>query len=431
MGVRWALILIALLVWWAAVLLRLPSKWDTIVQTVLTLALAGMGVEMANNPPQSSKHKCMWRVGFLVVAVSLIIVSLCHDKHEADESERNQTNLMNRITALTNEAAVLTNEVAGLRKDQSETYSKLCTIFSTNAAVDPAVRLSVLGTEQARVAREIDRLEQTHELSTPTGKVELAAIRRERQLELEIQADRTAKALIEKQMAELRAEEDRKETQRKEEAKRRVEVQAGEEKEKLMSARVLPVLDYAIGALSRALEGIAAECGEERLSDFPGGTPTIYASRMINGKRIASGTNSICLGTNTAWNFRISTKVEPWYSRRVARFAVDWPRRFAAVSFASQTTNGTSALMITPVFRTAVFSRSAPPRYYNEPWGNFELECISIKLAVPNGPNIEESPPATNYTGTIDRVIRQFIAAQDQQAPLSRRSHDKAAGVTR
>jgi hypothetical protein len=46
-----------------------------IVFGVLTVFLTGIGVEMANNPPQTDRRKWMYRSAFLVAGIALIGVN--------------------------------------------------------------------------------------------------------------------------------------------------------------------------------------------------------------------------------------------------------------------------------------------------------------------------------------------------------------------
>jgi hypothetical protein len=54
-----------------------------VLQFLATLALAFMGIEMANNPPKDDSHKCYWRTAFVVVGLILLVLTLIQGSNQS------------------------------------------------------------------------------------------------------------------------------------------------------------------------------------------------------------------------------------------------------------------------------------------------------------------------------------------------------------
>jgi hypothetical protein len=126
----------------------------------------------------------------------------------------------------------------------------------------------------------------------------------------------------------------------------------------------------------------------------------MYASDMVKGGIIVSGTNLLGIGTNSAWNFEISTLLIHQEEENKYHRVMD---ASISLKIVSRTTNGESLLTITP--RAGKF------------------EQISVKLTVPNGLNINENKAKRFFTNSIDNALRHLIEAQDQQCPLILRTN--------
>jgi hypothetical protein len=59
-----------------------------IVSVVLTVLLAAVGIEMANNPPTNNARKWMWRLILIVLGLSLIVVNSWQSVNSADEQAK-------------------------------------------------------------------------------------------------------------------------------------------------------------------------------------------------------------------------------------------------------------------------------------------------------------------------------------------------------
>ena len=395
-------------------LLHLPAApfWYPILQTILTLLLASIALEMANNPPQQQWHKVLWRSAFWLVALLIVCVALAQAFDQTDKENKNAQALKN-----------LTKEVSYLRQEQSEAYKGISSIFSTNAAIDATMRLSVLQNERKKLSDEGDALKTMHELINPAT-VDLATARKEREIELARQENEKRTALIDAQIKAVEREQAQKEARRMADLNQRINEQNMAERDQFLASKLLPIFDYTIRTLDKALEQIAANSGEKRFSDFQGLTPTAYGSSFVSERRIISGTNFIYVGSNAAWRFQIST-TGPLLSGKITPLQFNLP----AINIISETTNGQSALTIAPLASWSGRLSRPIGRLEQErnivDWNTSTLEVtqVLVKLTVPNGLNIDEQLSFTNYTSNIDKAIRRLIGAQDQQAPLPQKPH--------
>jgi hypothetical protein len=112
--------------------------------------------------------------------------------------------------------------------------------------------------------------------------------------------------------------------------------------ERDLSAGILPAFDYLVTDLSKMLEIDSRESGETFFCNIPGGLPSIYSSDLVKNGIIVNGTNSMGIGTNSAWEFSISSTVDPVTLDDLNRIQ----GRFASINVASQTTNGESLLTV-------------------------------------------------------------------------------------
>ena len=195
---------------------------------------------------------------------------------------------------------------------------------------------------------------------------------------------------------------------------------------KELSAAIIPVFDYTVTELSKTLGKFSFDSGETIVSDFPGNSPSVYSSDLVNDGVIANGTNFIKIGTNSAWNFSIFTAFDSARLNeqimKYNRFQMRRVENIATINIASQTTNGESILTVSPsdfVFRSRrMRGTNGNGRVIITVVTNVVFNQISIKLNVPNGLNMDETLPSADYEGKIDEAVKRLIGAQDQQNPL-------------
>ena len=147
--------------------------------------------------------------------------------------------------------------------------------------------------------------------------------------------------------------------------------------------------------------GLPMKLMKRCIQDFAGETPTIYASNLVKNGRFVSGTNSISIGTNSAWNFLISTT-----DSHVIPALLDGIQghTLSTITIASQTTNGESVLSLTPyyVMRTdgSKFTQSMFWRAKIGADVDMWFYGIAIKLKVPNhfsyGESVSLDEPLTS-----------------------------------
>jgi hypothetical protein len=290
-------------------------------------------------------------------------------------------------------------------------------------------RLAILDTEKQNAVQEGNEIQKSHELLN-VSTTDLESLRAEREYELEQRSNQLEQAAIQKQIDARNQELEEPQRIRQAEQDKQQADQEILKKEQSLSAHILPIFDYAIIKLNKMLDGIAKEVGEKRHADFLGETPTIYASNLVSDGRLVSGTNSISIGTNSAWNFEISTTASEISTASPfgAPYGSYQNRVFSTITISSRTTNGESILTLTPYYYTRGDSREVQGMFFERKiTADVWFYKFSIKLNVPNGfnidesPSLDESPSAESYTTEIDKALRGLIEAQDQQFPLTKK----------
>ena len=313
-----------------------------------------------------------------------------------------------------------TNVVAAV-KSVGGSVSDLKSQLATNS--DP--RLAALASEQKDIMQIGNELQKKHELLNFSG-VNLNTLRAERDNELAQQTNQNEKEAIQQQIDAIKNQQ--KEQQQKEiqqEQKRQAD-KIRLEKVKSIDQPILSIFDNVICRLDKMLDGIASQAGEKRFSDLSGGTPTIYSSDLVKDGRIIVGTNSISIGTNSAWDFEISTAIEPAHLDFLPGFnpppdqIIQWAHKPSLI-IASRTKDGESILTIKPSleFRGEMRSRVFNVKNSNTSDPDEFIDNVSITLTVPNGLNYNAAAPYDNYTNEIDAALRRLIESQDQQVPLT------------
>ena len=387
---------------------------------LVSVVLACLAYEMAMATPENSKAKRWWRIGFYpfaLIGLGLVIYQYTHAQTKDDENA-------GIISSLTNQLRGISSDYMDFRAETDKRFRDISNDFSTNSAIDPVVRLEVLATEQKKVSEEGNQLQKKHELLNVSSD-DLASIRAQRENELDLQENQKRQAEIQQQIDDIKnrqAQQLQKQAQQQQEQESE---QAISQAEELIDAEIFPIFDYVIKKLDSDLEHDASGSGEGIFSDFPGGTPNVYASNLLKADKIVNGTNFLSIGTNSAWHFEISTTVPtiekyPNYNKE--------PQYFAFIRIVTETTNGESMLIITPhlnnrMIRTRMFNRPdmTLSRYMTSPSTNWVIG-ISIRLKVLDGLNMDTQQSPQSYTKDIDEAIRRLIGDQDKQYPLPLKS---------
>ena len=364
-----------------------------------------------------------WRKRVLWLALAALVLTYIGSLIKDEQSNKGKQNDRKQISDLTNQLAVITTENFKLREEVSQGFRDISNEFSTNAAFPFAIRLAVLDGAGKRLSEERLALQRSHELFS-AGAMDIKTLRAERENELAMQENAKRQAWIQQQIDDIKGKEQSEAITRYQQRKDLDLLNS----EKILAVQILPIFDYAIEALGKMLEDISNQAGEKRYSDFPDAKPTVYTSGLVKDGIIINGSNFICIGTNSAWNFKISTTVAPPRTSPIS-FRPPLPQGyfdnslifrepFVRIDIISRTTNGESVLTITPC-------RDWHPDFPGSSWepapvtSKLFYSRISIKLQIPNGLNIDEFQSVTNYTSAIEEAIRRLIGAQDQQSPLT------------
>ena len=357
---------------------------------------------MVNNPPTKRLHRWVYRGIFLLLGIAIVALTFMQQSQES-RKESNHAKELAQSRA----------EISNLKKEMHQQFHDLLNAFSTNSAIDPTIRLAALENQLRKISEEGNELQKRHELFNVSG-VDITRLRAERANDLALQENQRRQAEIQSNIDDIQRKQAE---QRRIEAERQSQQKAEEEalqEARTLSSPILPVFDYVINKLAKMLDGIANDSGEKRFSDFSGTTPTIYASGLENKGTIVNGTNVISIGTNSAWNFEISTTVLP-----IANFRMG-ARTFATIRIESRTTNTESVLTIRPTCVKRTDDRYTAMRFQaHNISGDIWFNQMSIQLSLPNGLNINKDAPLENYTDDIDKALRRLIEAQDQQCPLN------------
>lgn len=407
---NWAFYILAGLV----VILTIVEKWwDYLLKYIFS--------DGRKNDHKTLRKWLFWLTLALFSANQIVGVFDNHQKTE--KAQRLET----KVDSLTNQLVIIGVENLQLRDEINQGFRDISHEFSTNGAIAPIIRLAVLDTALEQIKEEGNALQKEHELFD-TGAADIKTLREERKTELNLQENQ-------KRQTEIQQEKDDIQNKKiAEEAGKRAEVAAQNQKladqellksKMLLANQILPIFDYIVRELDKMLANVSKQSGEKRFSDFSGATPTVYASSLVKDGIIIDGANSINIGTNSAWDFRISTTVQslrvfPQFypfqpsSGSPIRIQIQYREPYVSFSVASHTTNGESILTVTPYrqWNSDVSAEDAPTA--DRPF----YEKISIKLTVPNGLNIDELQPSENYKTAIDKALRRLIEAQDQQFPL-------------
>ena len=348
-----------------------------------------------------------------------------------EHAKKDQQELHDQIGQLTNQLAFITAEDLKLRDKVTQGFRDISYEFSTNAAVAPSIRLAILNNAQENLSKEQVELQKNHEL-LPNAAVDMKTLRAERESQLALQENRMKQTIVQQivqqEIANIQKNKDAEEAAKRAEQLAKNQKWADEELikvERKFAIQILPTFDYAIAKLNGMLSKISTETQQRVYSDFSGESPTIHASALVKDGLIVIGTNTISLGTNAAWGFKISTIIAPLHASPemppqppdfiANSIAVNFGPHYTRLEISCQTTKGESTLIIEPVipWNADIGYRFVPnrdSRFYTQ---------FSIKLSLPNGLKLDETQPAETCNPTIDKALRYLIEAQDQQFPLT------------
>ena len=392
-----------------------------IIQGLLQALLAYIAFHVTVHPldKETDRVKIIF---FKIVIATCLLVAILVSGLQFHATEKAESKHSETLSNLTNQLVQANEDYRSFRKETQQRFQELTREFSTNSEISYAVKLAVLNDQQARNLAEATGLQKEHELLNAEP-MNIKTLRAERENELEQRDNKNRQDVIQKQIDDinnLKKSEEDAEAERQNQQKTEQKILQGK---KELGSTILPVFDYVVAELIKTLGRFSMDSGEKIVSDFPGNSPSVYSSSLVSDGMIANGTNFIKIGTNSAWNFSIYATVESselidqiWLNnRRQIRIF----KHIATLNIASQTTNGESVLTVSP---SAFVFRPLQMRGTNgigiSVVTNVAFNQISIKLNVPNGLNMDETLPSTDYKSKIDEAVRRLIGAQDQQSPL-------------
>lgn len=194
--------------------------------------------------------------------------------------------------------------------------------------------------------------------------------------------------------------------------------------QKQASAPILPIFEQVIFKLQDALGKYAAQTGDDIHWTFSSPTvATIYGSNLEKENCVIDGTNTIYLGTNSAWQFQVST-ISPQV--KIDRF--NWPET-ALSSIQIATADGRSTLKITTRSSTHVTffhgGMNLPPGT------NLTVVNVSIRLVTTDELlNFNQHIGLDRTKGKqglepsdlgleINKALINLMAAQNEASPLN------------
>ncbi len=313
-----------------------------------------------------------------------------------------------------------TNEkVLSTVSDVKNSLTGLSDILSKSPNVAPVAQLGILSNEDSTLSNDENTLEQPHPLvyepTIDVGKLEQEGNTKRAELLVEERRQQ-----IQQQMDDIKnkqqAEQDAK-TQQQQEQKQQDEFL---NEEKAFTELNESIFDFTIWELGRYLQVVSQQTGQGIWSDFRGNAPTLYSSQMISNGVFIIGTNYISVGTNTEWNYSISTSIFPIDDRdHVLR-----PNNYAILNIYAQNTNGGCSLSVSPQFNVLFDSPLMIKRFKsNKIKGKIWVRNISLAVNAPIMGNLNYSISIKNYTNEIDTAVRQLIEEQLQECPLPLKSH--------
>jgi hypothetical protein len=322
----------------------------------------------------------------------------------------------------------LNYKISGLTNQLTKSEGKLDDLqqaIRTDTRIPEAVRMTLLSNELKNISEQQDQLLKSHELFNAEAP-DIETLRTERQSDLALLENKKKQAALQQEIENIQKQKAADAAELNAEQAAKDQQWADEElikSEKLLANQILPVFDFTISELDKMLAKYSDETGQARYSDFAGETPSVYASNLVKNGLIVNGINTIGLGTNPVWNFRISTKVAsigaipnipPPVAHIPPSISIRFQEPYINITISCQATNAQSTLIITP---SRSWNYNIGPELVPVADRLFYGQ-ISIKLNVPNELNIDEIVSVENSKAEITKALHRLIEAQDQQAPL-------------
>lgn len=372
----------------------LPFNWGIPIPVWLSfiaavIGLLGVYMTLYSPNPKEKGKKLFYIISFVILAA--MIGTMTWRQNYNDEYEKKQMFLSN-----SNQAAQSQSQIAGLRREMAEMRRN----FSTNGNILPAVRLAILDDQESKVMEQVKETQAEGKLinmDVPSLN-SLAADRdnkhklRDEQITLnEIQQ---AKNLIksQEQVAKDKVAQKLSEQQEQEKA-------AKEHKETI--EKYVEIFDNSLITFNTALAGISSTTGEQLKSDFPNGLLTIHDSSFLDGGELILGSKRINLGTNSDWNFKVST---------IQDSTVQNPKVWVtplSISLKIESLGKNSSILVIK-----------PIKQHYMP-NELVVDGVSIKLQTKDEVlNIDETPTISNYYTNINVAFHSLLEAQDEQHHL-------------
>lgn len=151
-------------------------NWDTalvVLQTILILALSGIGIEMANNPPTSKRAKWVYRGLFIVVGLLSIVVVYWQSVRSGNEKAEIRREENEQTTHIRSQYEYLTAQLkaieqyaqhppAGLSKAQLEVFVRTQLTAALAASLEGMPNDSLIR-EAKDIARQLRNLANSWE----------------------------------------------------------------------------------------------------------------------------------------------------------------------------------------------------------------------------------------------------------------------------
>lgn len=152
-----------------------------IVLAILAAAQSFLGIEIVNTPPTKDWHKWFWRGAFIIIAVVMVILGAIqfHEQDkEAQDTNSKISGLTNQVTTLTQNNLGFSNQIVVLTSQNAQLIEE----FSTNSGIEPIIRLGVLNDEEQKISKQIEDLQNQHEVLKFDG-FKLSSMRNEESLQ--------------------------------------------------------------------------------------------------------------------------------------------------------------------------------------------------------------------------------------------------------
>lgn len=307
-------------------------------------------------------------------------------------------------------AKVLTAE-----NDIKTSLNGLSDALGKSPYVSPAGQLAILYNMDTTLSNDESNLEEPHELleDSPVDAKKLQDDGN-RKYALRLLAERRQQ--YQRQMEDINNKEQAMEDQKAQQENEQEQQAEFLAEEKDFTRIVAPIFDFTIWELTKYLRGIGGQTAETPVYDFKARAPTIYASHMMDGDIFTNGTNYISIGTNSEWNYLISTTISPITANPHSHIR---GHAFATLTISVQNTNGGASLVVEPLFHGKYDDKSMPQLFESRKIaGNIWIRGIGVTVTAPIIGNLNYSVKPNDYTNEIESAVQQLIEEQLQERPL-------------